>query len=85
MGTYKQVTPDAEIVNLCTFENLDIQMWKHQMLKDMENDKKLELQSIIELPKYVAFVRKHEQLWNKRRSQFTELEKEYLVRKYHEL
>lgn len=79
------VTKPSEIVNLFTFKNMDKDMWKHQILKEEEKTKRQEIKSIMELPRYAAFVRHHEMLWQKKRKDFNELEKEYLERKYREL
>lgn len=81
----KQITSDTDIVNLCTRENLNTNMWKYQLLKEIERSRKEELQSILKLPGYAAFVKKHEILWNKKRSEFNHLEKEFIERKYSEI
>lgn len=85
MEFVKGIISADKIVNLFTFENMDKDIWKYQILKEEEKAKKQELQSIMELPKYAAFVRKHEILWQKNRKDFNELEKECLERKYKEL
>lgn len=81
----KQITSNADIVNLCTLDNLNTNMWKYQLLKEIERSRKEELQSILKLPGYAAFVKKHEILWNKKRSEFNHLEKEFIERKYSEI
>lgn len=81
----KQQIKDSELINLCTADNLNTNMWKYQMIREMENAKKQELQSIIDLPSYAAFVKTHELEWGKKRSEFNELEKESIERKYYKL
>ncbi|MGL5717747.1 MAG: hypothetical protein ACRCX2_32400 [Paraclostridium sp.] len=85
MFVVNAVTDPCYIVNLFTFENMDKEMWKYQMIKHDEEIKRQEIQSIMELPRYAAFVRKHENLWQKSRKDFTELEKEFIGRKYIEM
>lgn len=55
--TMKAVTSADKLENLFTFENMDKDMWKYQIIKEEEKAKRQELQSIMELPKYAAFVR----------------------------
>lgn len=82
----KQITKDKDVVNIATEENLDKGFWKYQNKKEfnrvVKEDKKLTLQSIVELPQFEAHVRKYERLWNKKRTEFNVLEKEHIDRTY---
>lgn len=82
----KQITTSDNIVNLCVEENLNTKFWKYQNYKAfnkaIKESTKQTVESIFELPKFEAHVRKHEKLWNKHRSQFNVLEKEHIDRTY---
>lgn len=86
MKQLKQITPSNNIVNLCVDENLNKKFWKYQnqkaFNKAIKESTKQTIESIFELPKFEAHVRKHEKLWNKHRSQFNVLEKEHIDRTY---
>lgn len=83
---FKQITKDSDVINICTYENLNKKFWKYQnhkaFNKAIKESTKQTVESIFELPKFEAHVRKHEKLWNKHRSQFNVLEKEHIDRTY---
>ncbi|RDY22857.1 hypothetical protein CHF27_011085 [Romboutsia maritimum] len=89
MHEVRQAVNSDNIVNLFIFENINTGMWKYQNYKEfiraVEEDKKNVIESIFELPKYAAFIRQYEILWGKKRSEFNELEREHLDRKYNEI
>jgi hypothetical protein len=78
----KQITKNSDVVNIATSENLNLKLWKYQNKKNLDKAVKESIDSIFELPKYAAHVRKHEKLWNKSRKEFNALEKEYIDRTY---
>lgn len=84
----KQITSDANIVNLCTIDNLDLRFWKKQNIKEfkrrLEVEKKNVIGSILELPRYAAYVKTYEKIFNKKQSEFNHLEKDQIERAYHE-
>lgn len=83
----KQITKDSDIVNLCTLDNLDLRFWKKQNIKEfnrsLEEEKKTTIKSIYELPRYAAFVKSYEKIFNKKQSEFNHLEKDQIEREYH--
>ena len=83
---FKQITKDTEIVNISTFENLNLGFWKYQNQKSfnkaIEEARKNTIDSIFELPSFEAHVRKHERLWNKHRLEFNVLEKVHIDTTY---
>ena len=89
MHEIRQAVNSNDLVNLFTFKNMNTQMWKYQNCKEfiraVEKDKKNTIDSIFELPKYASFISCHEAMWGKKRSEFSELEREYLDRKYSDI
>lgn len=84
----RQVTKDIDIINLCTLDNLDLRFWKKQNIKEfnrsLELEKKNVIGSILEIPRYAAFVKSYEKVFNKKQSEFNHLEKDQIERAYHE-
>lgn len=80
---FKQTTKDSDVINICTDENLNKKFWKYQNHKAFNKAiKESTRQTVDELQKFEAHVRKYEKLWNKHRSQFNVLEKEHIDRTY---
>jgi hypothetical protein len=83
---FEQITKDNDVVNIATSENLNKKFWKYQNQKAfnraIEESKEMTIQSIYELPHFEAHVKKHEKLWNKKRTKFNVLELEYIDRGY---
>ncbi|MDB8805037.1 hypothetical protein [Romboutsia sp. 1001216sp1] len=81
---FKQAIKDSALQPIAPDINLDF--WKYQNQKEfnriIEEDKKTTIQSIFELPKFEAHVRRHEIIWRKHRKDFNTFEIEYLEKTY---
>ena len=83
MEIYKQVTKDADVVNIASFQNLNFEFWKDENKKgldrEIEADTRLNLGVMELLPAFDNLITIYEIKWNKSRKDFNVMERDLVT------
>ena len=89
MEIYKQVTKDADVVNIASFQNLNFEFWKDENKKDLdreiEADTRLNLGVMELLPAFDNLITIYEIKWNKSRNDFNVIERDLVTNEFKKL
>lgn len=88
MEIYKQVTKDADVVNIASFQNLNFEFWKDENKKgldrEIEADTRLNLGVMELLPAFDNLII-YEIKWNKSRNDFNVMERDLVTNEFKKL
>lgn len=89
MEIYKQVTKDADVVNIASFQNLNFEFWKDENKKgldrEIEADTRLNLGVMELLPAFDNLITIYEIKWNKSRNDFNVMERDLVTNEFKKL